>query len=185
MRHLFIAAAVAAAFAAPAASAEAPAKGCHAHGAVDFKVGAKTWRAEAISEGPDCLKAVILLTLRTDEGFAVFSDVLAPDGIHFVEVDAADPKTMEKGLAALIAQEGALQTTADLKPWKKGEEAPEPSGEFPFYPDQDMNQEWYEELRAKKLPMFCYVPGLESLKCVALDPETSNAVAIGMQAFPG
>lgn len=186
LKPLFAAAVVLAAFAAPSAAVAADAKGCTVSSAIDFKPGGKAWQVEAVSFGPDCKRAVILLVMRQEGGLSVFTNVMSTDGIHFIDLEADKPETMKKALAALLDQSGSnLQSTADLKPWKAGAEAPEPSGEFDFYPHADMNQEWYEELRAKKLPLFCYVPGLESLHCVAVDPSVDQAIPMGAQAFPG
>lgn len=186
LKPFFAAAVVLAAFAAPSAALAADNKNCIVTHAIDFKPGGKAWTVEAASFGPDCKRAVILLTMRQEGGLAVFTNVAATDGMHFMDVEDNNPETMKKSLAAFLDQSGsALKTTADLKPWKAGAEAPEPSGEFDFYPHADMNQEWYEELRAKKLPLFCYVPGLESLHCVAVDPSVDQAIPMGAQAFPG
>ena len=39
------------------------------------------------------------------------------------------------------------------------------------------------KLRGQKLPLFCYVQGMESMGCVALDGESITKV--GLQTFPG
>jgi hypothetical protein len=187
MKRVLFAAAATALLSMPAGAAEAPKDACHEHGVANVTLGGKPYTVTAISEGPDCSKAVILLTIRTGEGFAIYNDVMATDGIHFVDVDAAKPETMAAALAKLVDQgpNTEMEGTGSLPEWKAGQEAPEMKGEFPFYPDRDMNQDWYMELRAKNLPMVCYVPGLESLHCVSIDPETDAAIKMGAQAFPG
>ena len=57
------------------------------------------------------------------------------------------------------------------------------SGEFPLYLEDGTTREDYAALRVKKLPMFCYVQGMESQACLAL--EDGGLRKIGAQSFPG
>ena len=74
------------------------------------------------------------------------------------------------------------QTTADLPPW------PQTAGhvtesEFPFYPEEWIDEETYLRLSAQRTPMFCYIQGMESLSClIEFDDRLEK---IGVQSFPG
>jgi hypothetical protein len=57
-------------------------------------------------------------------------------------------------------------------------------GEFPFYPEEGMDQVTYEQIRAEKQKIFCYVQGMESIACVAIS-KNGAATKIGVQTFPG
>ena len=82
------------------------------------------------------------------------------------------------------AQSQTFKSTGDLPEWKKGAEAPSPLGEFPFYPDQGVDQETYAKIRAEKQAVFCYVQGMESMACVAIARD-GTATKVGVQTFPG
>ena len=75
-----------------------------------------------------------------------------------------------------------MATTAALPEWPASAEAPQ-SGEFPFYPDDGVDREAYATLRTQNLPLFCYVQGMESLRCVAFNQGEIGSV--GLQLFPG
>jgi hypothetical protein len=58
------------------------------------------------------------------------------------------------------------------------------NSEFPFYLEPEWNDRvGYEELRARNAPMYCYVQGMESLACLAL--QDGQLYKIGVQSFPG
>ena len=57
------------------------------------------------------------------------------------------------------------------------------SGEFPFYPEPYYDRSGYEVLRQSDVPLFCYVQGMESIACVAL--ENGRMEKVGVQSFPG
>lgn len=57
------------------------------------------------------------------------------------------------------------------------------SGEFPFYVEEGLDRAAYEAVRGRDAPMFCYIQGMESAACLAL--EDGRLAKIGVQSFPG
>jgi hypothetical protein len=99
-----------------------------------------------------------------------------------VFVEAKTRAQMTRALGEWLLQSHTFRSTADLPPWKKGDEQPT-SGEFPFYPEAGVDRDGYEQWRAQRLPVFCYVQGMESMSCVVL--KDGQMTKIGVQTFPG
>lgn len=138
------------------------------------------YRVEATSSGPDCARAVVTLVVRDKGGAAVWTDA-APGAQLMTFASVKTGPEMAKALGEWLEQNSSFDNTAELLPWNEGAE--QPSGEFPFYPDQSVDRTYYEGLRAAKLPMFCYVQGMESLACIVL--KDGQLTKIGAQSFPG
>ena len=70
--------------------------------------------------------------------------------------------------------------------WKAGAEGPvaTPAAEFPFTVNADIPRATYEDLRKQKAPVFCFVQGIESERCLVLGKDGSVA-EVGIQSFPG
>jgi hypothetical protein len=134
----------------------------------------------ATADGPSCANAVATLAARGADGKVLFVDV-APSADLMTLHDKPSAEAMNAGLLEWIDPKNAAKTTADLPVWPKG--APQPPGEFPFYPEDAYDQVAYEALRKQALPVFCYVQGMESLSCLVLQDGGLNKV--GVQAFPG
>jgi hypothetical protein len=49
--------------------------------------------------------------------------------------------------------------------------------------DEGVDRDSYEQVRVAKVPVFCYVQGMESLACVVL--KDGGMSKIGLQTFPG
>ena len=188
-RRSWISAIVAAGMGAAAlvAAAGAPgvasaAGGCEASaGAVWAPARQRPHRAEAFSNGPNCQKAIVVITVRGPDGSAQWVDAMkASDLMTFGEVKTV--KAMQAALKDWIAQSGPFRSAADLPPWPPGAEHPV-NGEFPFYPEQGVDRDYYEKARAMRAPLFCYVQGMESMSCVAL--IEGGMVKLGVQSFPG
>ena len=141
--------------------------------------------AESMSQGPTCANAVVTLVLRDSNGKPLWVDSRIGAQVMLF-ADVADLKKMNGVLKDWIDQSHSqLASTDKLPDWPRGAAAPSAgaSGEFPFYPESDVDREAYIKLRAGKLPMFCYVQGMESLACVALTPD--GVTKVGLQTFPG
>ncbi|MBI1212503.1 MAG: hypothetical protein GC190_13650 [Alphaproteobacteria bacterium] len=140
--------------------------------------------AEAVSQGATCENAVVTLVVRDKSGKPLWVDSRIGAQV-MVFADIKDKPAMKKALGEWIDQNGSgLARTDKLPDWPNGAQGPKES-EFPFYPEtQDgIDREMYMRLRAKKLPMFCYVQGMESMACVALDDD--GMTKVGVQSFPG
>jgi len=141
--------------------------------------------AEAMSQGPTCANAIVTVVLRDSNGKPLWVDSRIGAQVMLF-ADVSDLKKMNAALKDWIDQSRSqLARTDKLPDWPKGADAPKSGdgGEFPFYPEGEIDREAYMKLRAAKLPMFCYVQGMESLACVALAPE--GATKVGLQTFPG
>ncbi len=138
--------------------------------------------AEAISDGPTCALAVVTLVLRGPSGQPLWVDSrVAAQVMTFNEAKTA--AAMNKALNDWVGQRGTLSRSDKLPDWPRGQQAPK-AGEFPFYPDADVDREAYLKLRGEKLPLFCYVQGMESMACVALGTD-GQMTKVGVQTFPG
>jgi len=96
---------------------------------------------------------------------------------------ARDVETMQTALAEWGASTSTtFATTSALPEWAAGANGPV-SGEFPFYLNEGWDRAAYDQLRASDVPVFCYVQGMESMNCLALQDGYLNSV--GVQSFPG
>lgn len=179
-RKLIAAAALAALYAMPGASA---AERCAA--AVD-----STWKEAGISvevftNGPSCDKAWAVLGMRNAAGEPVYWQAYATDQ-NAALAGQTDVAGMEKALKDWIDPTNAtFKTTADLPEWKEGADFPM-SGEFPFYPDEGIDRENYKRIQALKAPIFCFVSGMESMTCLYPDKDSGGMLfTVGVQSFPG
>lgn len=157
----------------------------------DARVGAP-WNAtqqgpalisEAIATGPDCERAVVTLVIRSPHGDPIWVDGrVASQLMTFAGVKTKG--AMMKALADWISQKNAMMPRADKLPdWPQGAEGPQ-SGEFPFHPEADVDRDVYLAIRRSRAPLFCYVQGMESMACVALNHDGTIS-KVGVQQFPG
>lgn len=186
MRVGFICAAAALALAcAPAAedTGGALAEGCDARAVQAWNATPDaTLSVEATSAGPGCDRAVATLVIRDASGFPLYTDTHIASQV-MVLAGAADQAAMQTALAEWAESSNTtMVTTSALPDWPQGAEAPS-NGEFPFYPDDGIDRTAYLALRAQNLPLFCYVQGMESLRCVAYGEGAVSSV--GLQLFPG
>jgi hypothetical protein len=140
------------------------------------------YRTEAFSNGGQCATAVVTIAVRGPDGTVLWSD--AAPGAHVMTFAGVKTRAeMVKALGDWLTQEHMFKTSADLPPWGPSDEAPK-SGEFPFYPEAGVDRETYEQMRAQKRPVFCYVQGMESLACLTVTRD-GQMEKIGVQLFPG
>lgn len=159
------------------------ASGCNAVAARAWKpLPVRALRAEAFSNGATCAHAVVTLVVRANDGKVLWADA-APAAQLMTFVEVKTRKQMTAALGAWIAQTHMFKSTAELPEWKKGAEQPA-SGEFPFYPEPGTDRDGYEQIRASRQPLFCYVQGMESMACVALSSD-GQMTKVGVQSFPG
>lgn len=167
----------------PAGVAQNVASGCDARAAQIWNAAEDTaLSVEAASFGPDCNRAVATLVIRDRAGTPLYADTHLAGHVMTL-AGAADHAAMQTALAEWIASSNAtMATTAALPDWPENAEAPV-SGEFPFYPDEGVDHASYNALRAQSAPLFCYVQGMESQRCVAFKDGVISSV--GVQTFPG
>jgi hypothetical protein len=175
---------VAAAVAAVSIVAPAQAAGCNL-GALKawmpFK--GRAYRTEAYSNGTSCAATVATIVVRGPDGKVFWTD--AHDASFLMTfAHVKTPRQMQAALADWLTQQHPFKSTGDLPEWKRGAEAPTPLGEFPFYQEEGMDQVTYAKIRAERQALFCYVQGMESLACIAID-KAGVATKVGVQSFPG
>lgn len=139
-------------------------------------------RIEASARGADCAEAEATITVHNGAGDTVYSETHTAAHV-FTLAGAESVDDMQRRLNEWINPPGAgRDSTGDLPEWPAGADSPE-AGEFPFYVEEGVERTVYEALRRRDAPMYCYVQGLESLACFAL--ENGRLTKIGAQSFPG
>lgn len=153
--------------------------GCTAVAATEWK----GFNVEASTRGPDCARAAVTLVFRASGSgeIARMETHRAMDLTTLASV--SDAAGMETALAGWIDQSSPeFASSANLPDWPANADSPT-SGEFPFLPAEGTTREGYAALRAQAAPLFCFVQGMESIKCLALVDGAIDS--IGVQTFPG
>jgi hypothetical protein len=164
------------------ADAASNASGCSARASTIWKSGGGAFAIDAFADGPDCARAVATIVIRDSDGAPMWTDSRVA-GQTMTLAQAKDVAGMHAALAEWVDSENAtFKTTGDLPAWTANHSEPY-LGEFAFYPEPGVGRGDYEELRGKKLPIFCYVQGMESLACVIL--RDGGFEKVGVQTFPG
>jgi hypothetical protein len=166
---------------------------CNATVSKKWNVGRSLpYSVEASSLGPDCKRAVALFVVRDSNGEVKYSlSMTSKDNAVFgslADAPVADIKKMRVALGDWL--DGGLTSKKNrlskFLEWKAGTDGPteNPPAEFPFTVSSDLSRETYETWRKQNLPVFCFVQGMESMRCVVLTKEGSIS-EIGIQSFPG
>ncbi len=175
---------VAAVLLAASGAAPASAAGCNLGAAkswAPFK--GRPFSSEAYSNGASCAGAVVTIVVRAPDRMVLWVEAMpAAQLMTFAGVNTV--RKMKAALADWLSQPHTFKSTGDLPEWKKGADSPVAVGEFPFYPDEGIDQETYAKIRAEKQGIFCYVQGMESMGCVAIAKD-GTATKVGLQTFPG
>ncbi len=183
MRGLFVCGLAALLMAcAPAEEGDGMAAGCDARAVSAWEAGEARLNVETSTHGPDCSRAVALIVIRDASGAPLYAETHLPAQVMTL-AGATDRAAMQTALSEWADSSNAtMATTSALPEWPANAEAPQ-SGEFPFYPDEGVDREAYAALRAQNLPLFCYVQGMESLRCLWFNQGEIGSV--GVQLFPG
>jgi hypothetical protein len=166
---------------------------CSATVSRKWNISKKTnFLVEASSLGPDCKRAVVVIVVRDGEGEAKYSlSMAAKDNAVFSNL--ADTRVtgindMRTSLATWL--DAGLSSNKNrlskFLEWKAGTDGPAetPPAEFPFTVSSEISRATYEAWRKQNVPVYCFVQGMESMRCVVLTKEgTINEV--GIQSFPG
>jgi hypothetical protein len=169
---------------APAATPADAAANCSVHVENDWineETPLRRYTVEAQSIGPTCEQAVVVLVVRAREGSPVYTwagrtqDLL---GLY----DVTDAAAMKPALEEWISGSGGPNNTSELPPWEETEGQPK-RAEFPFMPESWIDKASWDQMRADKLDMLCFVQGRESMNCPVL--RDGQMEEIGVQLFPG
>lgn len=178
MRTILIVAALALAACGPAKTPVQEASAC----AATAQAAWSGLSIEAASVGGDCEQANATLTIKNPAGATLYTETY-PTAQVMILAPARDEAGMRAALAEWIESNNhTMATSGALPDWPAGENAPV-SGEFPFYPEEGLARDRYMSVRAADVPLFCFVQGMESMACLAL--ENGALTKIGVQLFPG
>lgn len=136
--------------------------------------------------GADCGKSVLVLTVRDVKGNVLWASVhRSVDLLSFQDSGKLNAQSMKARLGEWVAEQQGRANSGALPDWpssaKDGTLPPE--AEFPFRVAEGMERKDYLLLRKAKLPVLCFVAGMESERCLVLNG--SDVTEIGTQSFPG
>lgn len=168
------------------AAAPAFADDCNTRHSSPWEPGnGQSFLIETITDGPTCDQAIAAFVVRGPDGAVLHYNIFQANQIMLL-AGQATKADMEAALFQWGMQDagpdGGVPNTSSLPEWKDGAEVPQSDG-FAFYPDLAVDPAYYEQLRAAKAPMICYVQGMESTACIAL--YEGGMVLVGVQTFPG
>lgn len=157
--------------------------GCGANATTAWHpTGAPELTIDATAYGPDCAHAVATYVVRAADKNVIWAEIYHADQV-MVLAGATDGGDMQTKLSEWVAFDNhTMASTGALPEWPANAQSPQ-NGEFPFYPEDDVTREVYNQIRAANSPMFCYVQGMESQRCLAWYQNT--LVSVGVQSFPG
>ena len=159
--------------------------GCDARATRPWPINAtENLEAEAMVAGPTCETAVVTLVVR-DKSLSPLLAWAARTQDVFGLYAVKDAEAMKTALDSFLDPESStMKTSADLPPWNKGKAEPTTqSAEFPFHPDDGVDQASYENIRMTKSPLFAFPQGHESLAVYVL--HGGRLESVGIQQFPG
>ncbi len=133
------------------------------------------FKIEVFASGPTCSQAVATISLRQSHNEAIWThSYIARQLLNFSQTKIVDGKAMTKALRDWISGEGFSKSVDALKM----------DGEFPFRPAEGIDAATVAQYRKGKLPLFCYVQGMESGNCLAKN-KNGTLIELGIQSFPG
>ena len=143
----------------------------------------------ASSVGETCGTTALLLTVSTAKGDVLWATSFLAQQVSIfsgdnARTDVAMKATLKDWVTIGQGKDVKLTTTKVLPDWKQGEDRPLSEGEFGFFIDESKLRDTFLELRAKNLPMFCFVQGMESEGCIVAE-DKSTISNIGGYTFPG
>lgn len=159
-------------------------EGCDARAVASWNTSADANASvEAITSGPDCARSVATLIIRNGSGEPIYLETYLPSQVMTL-AQASTPAAMQTALQEWVdpASNTTMQTSGALPEWPANADSPQ-NGEFPFYPAEGATRESYNAVRDANAPMYCYVQGMESLNCLAL--QDGSLESVGVQTFPG
>jgi hypothetical protein len=138
---------------------------------------------EAMADGPTCDHAVAVIVIRNAKHDVVYS--LAGAAEHNAVFLNNESGKIKQALTDWISARGERRMS-ELPNWKQGADSPaqEPPAEFPFVVSGEIGRNDYLALRKAGAPLFCFVQGMESERCVAATKD-GDIRDVGVQLFPG
>ena len=151
-----------------------------------------SYTISASSLGPNCVQAAVVLIVRDGKGEVKYSFAGAAKDIgtfgNLAEAPVTDVKKMRVALAQWLdaGLSSNMNKLSNFPDWKTGADGPasDPPSEFPFTVSSDVDRNSYIDWRKQNLPVFCFVQGMESARCIVLTKQ-DVASEVGIQSFPG
>jgi hypothetical protein len=157
---------------APPLDETASASGCAAEARATWMVGDRAFQVRAVTEGPDCAHAAVVLTVRTPEGELLLAEAHRTLDL-FCLSSVKDLAMMERELARFIEPSG-FSNSAELPDWPEFADWPH-SDYFSFYPEELVDRDVWLELREAGHPLLCFLNHREHLVChYLLEPGPSG-----------
>ena len=146
----------------------------------------------ASSLGSNCAQAAVVLIVRDGKGEVKYSFVGAAKDIGSFTNLAESPVTDVKKMRVALAQwldaglSSKMNKLSNFPDWKVGADGPaeDPPSEFPFTVSSDLDRNSYIDWRKQNVPVFCFVQGMESARCIVLTKQDVVS-EVGIQSFPG
>jgi hypothetical protein len=140
------------------------------------------FQISAATEGASCGQAAASISISDASGRALYHESFPASQVMTLAY-AENMRAMQVALAEWIDPTAStMRTSSELPVW--AEDAAQPVlGEFAFYPEMAFGRAAYAALRTRDVPLLCFVQGMESLACLAL--ENGALTKVGVQTFPG
>jgi hypothetical protein len=153
--------------------------------ATTSRTWSKDFTIEAFSHGPTCANSVVTIIIRDRSGKAIWTQAhIAAYLLSFSDTAIVSSKAMKAALGSWISGLDTLNSSDQLPDWPAGKTAYTDGAEFPFTLAEGIDRDSLLNYRKEKLPLFCFVQGMESLNCVMRDND-GTIIELGLQAFPG
>ncbi|MFO1032579.1 MAG: hypothetical protein U1E15_00200 [Hyphomicrobiales bacterium] len=171
-------------------SAGQAAAACTASATVPWTASGKQGlKLTASAVGASCASPVVVLSVLDAAGKPVWTTARIGENVAlFADASARTPKALPGALKEWLTTglSTSPKSSGDLPPWRAGQENPlqKKGEEFGYFAGSDMSESYYEEQRKAKLPVFCFVQGLESESCIMAGPNAS-ILEFGGRTFPG
>lgn len=174
----------------PLPPAPAP-EGCAMRAQAPWTRAGEGWQVVGDAVGADCRSASVTIYIVDPAGGVARTDTFKAADLRAVFGEAAaqpatDRASMSAALSSWIApnDDQLFKSTGNLAPWATARPQPAGAGgSFPFTPETGEDRTAYEKLRKSNLPLFCYVQGAETMRCVVVEKGVLRS--IGLQSFPG
>jgi len=174
----------AAAFAALAGSAAAAEPNCNVTVEEPWPQAGAGWRIQAMTIGPSCGRAIVVLVIRDDQDVPLWIDTMTTMNLELLGL-ADTSKDMESALSVWISQEGSdLATGSSLPEWPEGAPAPISTASMVIAVPQGLERVDWEALRERNAPVYCYATETNRSTCVAQAPFVKNVIRIGTRLYP-
>ncbi len=142
------------------------------------------WRIEAMTIGPSCGRAVVVLVIRDEQDVPLWIDTLTTMNLELLGL-ADTPQDMKATLASWVDYGGSDLVLASFLPeWAEGADGPARDGEIVLEAEPGLDRIDWEALRSRDAPIYCYFKETGRSTCLVQEPVVKNVVRIGRRIYP-